>query len=336
MSNSKTTGFRSFMDKYGVRYGALLALVVAIIFPQLGLGNYYSRVGIIIMVYAVLGLGLNLVTGLAGQISMGHAAFFAVGAYIGAVLTKNYGWDFFAAAPVAAIGAGLCGLLLGLPTMRLSGAYLVMVTSGFAEVVKMVTINWKDVTNGALGIKNIPAPNFFGIELAIKNNGLYYLALAILVLSVLVVYAVKYSKMGRALRAISDDELAVVLMGIDTNKYKILAFVIGAMLAGLIGAFYTSMQGYIDPYTFSADMSTLILCVVLVGGRGSIGGMIVSAFILMAFPEVLRFMADYRFVVYGAILIFMMRFKPDGMFGGKSKKPYKLPKGIVLDKVGDK
>lgn len=336
MSTSKEMGLKAHMRAHGIWIWIILALLVAIVFPQLGLGNYYTRVAVIIMVYAVLGLGLNFVTGLAGMISMGHAAFFAVGAYIGAILTKNYGWNFFAAAPMAAIGAGLCGLLLGLPTMRLSGAYLVMVTSGFAEVVKMVTINWRSVTNGALGIKNVPSPVIFGYELSIGNGGMYYLALVILLLCVFVFYAVKYSKMGRALRAISDDELAAVMMGVDTNYYKILAFVIGAMMAGLIGAFYIGMQNYVDPYTFSADMSTVILCVVLVGGRGSIGGMIISAAILMIFPEVLRFMADYRFVVYGAILIFMMRFKPDGMFGGRSSKPYKLPKGVNLSNVRGK
>ena len=313
---------------------ALVAILLALVYPKLGFGSYFTRIGIFIIVYTVLGLGLNLITGLAGQISLGHAAFFATGAYIGAILTRNVGLNFYVALVLAGVGAGLCGLILGLPTMRLSGAYLVIVTSGFAEVVKVITLNWKGVTNGALGIKNIPAPTFFGTELSIQNGGLYYLALAILFLTIWCIWAIKNSNMGRILRAISDDPMAVVMMGINTTKYKILAFVIGAVFAGIIGAFYSGMQGYIDPYTFSADMSTLILCVVLVGGRGSIAGSIIAAILLVSFPEVLRFMADYRFVVYGAILIFMMRFKPDGMFGGKRKSPYKLPFKVQVKKEG--
>lgn len=314
---------------------ALALLGGAIAFPLLNTNLYYQRVLIIIGIYAILALSLNIITGFAGIISMGHAAFFSIGAYSSAILLRGTQMNFFLSALIGALVAAFAGLLLGLPTLRLQGAYLVMTTTGFAEVVRMVTINWESLTNGALGIKNIPPPRLFGRELTGTNGGMYYLMLLLLVLVILICSAIKYSKMGRALRAIKDDELAVTLMGISANRYKVQAFVIGAAIAGFIGAFYSSLQGYIDPYTFTTDMSTVILCIVLLGGMGSVWGMIIAAGLLMSFPEVLRFLSEYRFVVYGVLLIIMMRYRPEGLLGGPSKKPYKLPKGVIRKQGGD-
>jgi branched-chain amino acid transport system permease protein len=269
-----------------------------------------------------------------GSVSMGHAAFYAVGAYVSALLAKDFGMNFFVSALIGAALAGICGYLLGLPTLRLTGSYLAIATMGFSEVVKVVTLNWDDVTNGPLGLKLIPTPKLFGLELTTENGGLYYLLLVLLALVILLCIAIKNSKMGRALFAIKNDELAAKLMGVETNRYKVSAFVIAAVIAGYMGAFYASMTSFIDPNTFTIDTSTQILCIVLLGGLGSISGMILGSALLMSFPEFLRFADSYRFVIYGVLMILMMLFRPQGILGGLSRKPYKLPKGITVNKLG--
>ncbi len=311
-----------------------IAAALVLLFPFITSNLYIYRVVTMIGVYAMLALSLNLVTGYMGIISMGHAAFYAIGAYIASLLTIKLSMNFFLAAILGAAGAGVSGLLLGLPTLRLTGAYLVMATVGFGEVVKMVVLNWDKMTNGALGIKNIPKPKLFGMSLTIENGGMYYLMLISLAIVMLICSAIKYSKMGRALRAIKDDELAVSMMGVNVNWYKVLTFVISSIIAGYVGAFYASLMRYIDPNTFTADTSTLILCVVLLGGMGSIWGMVLGAMLLISFPEVMRFLMEFRFIVYGLVLIVMMRFKPEGLLGRLSKKPYKLPKGVVAGMQG--
>lgn len=306
------------------------AAVCVLAVPFLGLSQYVMRVVIMAGIYTMLALSLNLVTGLMGQISMGHAAFYAIGAYTAALCTLRLGMNFLAGTLFATLMAGAFGFLLGLPTMRLSGAYLVITTMGFAEVVKIVLLNWDSVTNGALGVQNIPRPVLFGFEFTVLNGGLYYLMLVYLAVVALVFLAVKRSKMGRALTAIRDDELAGTLMGVNTAGYKIAAFALSAALAGFAGALYAYMIRYIDPNTFSNDMSMMILSIVILGGRGSLVGMFMGSGLLVSFPEVLRFMENYRFIVYGLLLVLMMRFRPQGLLGGHSKRPYRLPKGVKL------
>lgn len=309
----------------------LAALAAALLMiPKMGFSQYVLRVITMMGVYTMLALSLNLVTGLMGQISMGHAAFYAIGAYTASLLTTRLGANFLLGTLCATAMAGLFGLLLGLPTMRLTGAYLVITTMGFAEVVKIVLLNWDSVTNGALGVQNIPRPIVFGWQLTTPNGGLFYLMLLYLTIVTLICLAVKHSKMGRSLVAIREDELAAKLMGVNTAGYKIAAFALAAALAGFAGAFYAYMIRYIDPNTFSNDMSMMILSIVILGGRGTLGGMFLGASLLVSFPEVLRFMEDYRFIVYGLLLVLMMRFRPQGLLGGLSKKPYRMPKGVVI------
>lgn len=336
MKSQEKRSMASLLGDKGIRALAGVLLLAALLFPMLSSNLYLQRVLIIIGVYAILALSLNIITGYAGIVSLGHAAFFSIGAYTAAILMRNGTVPFLVAAIAGAVIAAFAGLLLGLPTLRLNGAYLVMTTQGFAEVIRMITINWESVTNGALGIKGIPAPTFFGKELTSTNGGMYYLMLAILLAVIFICYAIKNSKMGRALRGIKDDELAVSMMGVNVNRYKVQAFVIGAAIAGFIGAFYSGLQGYIDPYTFTTDMSTVILCIVLLGGMGSIWGMLIAAGLLMSFPEALRFLSEYRFVVYGLLLIIMMRYRPEGLLGRPSRKPYKLPKGVTNRQGGDR
>ncbi|MFZ5987620.1 MAG: branched-chain amino acid ABC transporter permease [Bacillota bacterium] len=322
-----------FIDKNRKIVYPLLAVLILSL-PHIGTSQYILRIIIMIGVYSILSLSLGLVTGYAGQVSLGHAAFYAIGAYVSALLGAKLGLNFFITAPIAAVAAAVCGLLLGLPTLRLSGTYLAITTLGFCEVVRMVLLNWEAVTNGPLGVSRIPKPSFFGIDLTISNSGLYYLMLVFLVLTTCAIASIVRSKMGRALMAIREDELAATMMGIKTTVYKVAAFVLSAFFSGLAGAFYAHMIRFIDPNTFTFDTSIMILSIVILGGMGTIEGMFLGSAVLVSFPEVLRFLQEYRFVVYGAVLVIMMRFRPQGILGGQKKTDYRLPKGVVEDGAG--
>ena len=321
-----------FVLKYQ-RWFILGMIALLVIFPLLGFSSVTLRIAVMIMIYATLALGLNIPTGYTGQVSLGNSGFFSIGAYTSAVLVTTLGWSFFVTAPIAALFAGIAGLLLGLPSLRLSGSYLSIVTLGFAEIVKMVALNWQDVTQGPLGIKNIPRPSLFGIELSLQNYGAYYLILAIMLLVSLFCYLIINSKIGRAFLAIKEDELAATMMGIKTVRYKVLAFTLSALISGLAGAFYAHFMRYIDPNSFTFDTSILILSIVILGGMGTLRGMYLGAALLVSFPELLRFLEDYRFVVYGLILVVMMRFRPQGLLGWQSRNPYRMPKGVVVEKI---
>jgi branched-chain amino acid transport system permease protein len=189
-------------------------------------------------------------------------------------------------------------------------------------------MNWDSVTNGTLGVKNIPKPEIFGIKLTLANNGLYYMMLILVALITIFCIALINSKTGRAFLAIKTDEMAGIMMGINVTYYKVLAFVLSAFISAVAGAFYATLIGYVDPNSFTFDISTLILSIVILGGMGTIRGMYVAAAVLISFPEVSRKLMDYRFVVYGLILVFMMRFRPQGLLGWKSQMPYKLSKNV--------
>lgn len=307
-----------------------LLLVILCLVPTFQLGRYFNRVFALIGVYAILALSLNLITGYMGQTSMGHAGLFCVGAYVSALMSVHFGTHFLVSAVIGALAAGVVGFLLGLCTMRLSGSYFAITTMGFAEVVRMIALNWVSVTNGPLGIKNIPKPVFFGITLTNTNNGFYWMTLLLVILSVLFCQALTNSRHGRSMVAVKEDELAAKLMGINTNRIKVETIAIASAVAGFAGAYYAHMTQYIDPSVFVSDVSITIMSIVIFGGMGSIPGMVLGSTILIAFPEVLRFLAAYRFIIYGLILVVMMRFRPQGLLGGLSKKPYKLPKGIHL------
>lgn len=327
--NTDKKGFIYHMESFIEKNKIPVSIAVAVVLlglPLLGLSQYLMRIFIMIGIYSMLGLGLNMLTGYTGQVSLGHAGFYAIGAYTAALLGLKLGVNFVVAAIAGGMLAAFCGLLLGLPTLRLTGTYLSIVTLGFGEIVKMVLMNWDKVTNGTLGLKNIPRPEIFGIELTLANNGLYYLMLALVALVSLACVLIIRSKIGRAFLSIKEDEMAASMMGIYTTRYKVLAFVVSAFITGLAGAFYASMVGFIDPNSFTFDVSTLIISIVILGGMGTMRGMYLGAAVLIAFPEMSRFMMDYRFVVYGLILVLMMRFRPQGLLGWKSQMPYKLPK----------
>lgn len=328
--------FNEILDKISknkkLKFPLILIMTLLVIsLPKIGFSSFVIRVFTMIALYSILGLSLNLITGYTGQVSIGHAGFCAIGGYTSALLNVNFGMNFILSAILAMIVTGLCGLLLGGPTLRLSGTYLTIATLGFGEIVRMVALNWESLTGGPLGVSNITRPVIFGIELTTHNGGLYYLIITLLVLVSICVYVIIRSKMGRAFMAIRDDELAATLMGINITRYKIASFVMSAMIAGLGGSFYVHMVRFIDPNTFNFDISILIISIVILGGMGTMRGIYLGAILLISFPEFLRFASEYRFIIYGLILVLMMRFKPEGILGGQSRRKYKMPNGIEGD-----
>jgi branched-chain amino acid transport system permease protein len=307
---------------------AVICIVVLMGIPYMGFNQYIMNIIIKIGIYTMLGLGLNILTGYVGLVSLGHAGFVAIGAYTASILAIKAGIGFWPATLLAGLLASIFGIILGLPTLRLKGIYLSIVTLGFGEIVRTVVMNWDSVTNGTLGVKNIPKPTFFGSSLTLANNGLYYLMLVLLTLITVFCIVIINSRTGRAFVAIKTDEMAGIMMGINVTYYKVLAFVISAFISAIAGSFYATLIGYIDPNSFTFDVSTLILSIVILGGMGTIKGMFLASIVLISFPEVSRALMDYRFVVYGVILVLMMRFRPQGLLGWKSQVPYKLSENI--------
>lgn len=323
----------TYIDKYSKALLVISALIL-IIFPMTVDNQYLLTIIIKIGCYAIFALGLNILTGYTGLVSLGHAGFVAIGAYTTSLLSVKAEMNFFISLIIGMIFAGIVGVLLGLPTLRVSGTYLSIITLGFGEIVKMIAMNWNAVTNGTLGVKNIPKPSLFGYKLTVTNYGLYYMMLFFVMLVTLFCIRIVKSKIGRAFMSIKTDELAATMMGINVTKYKILAFVMSASICAVGGGIYASLIGYIDPNTFNFDVSTMILSIVILGGMGTIRGMFVGSIILIAFPEISRFLMQYRFVLYGVILVVMMRFRPQGIMGWNSLLPYKISKNVekIIDK----
>jgi len=318
------TPVERFLTKY--RYPAWILLGVALLaLPHMGFTTFVMRIFVMIGIFSMLGLGLNLLTGYTGLVSLGHAGFFAIGAYTSALLVLNTDLPFLVTLVAAALTSAVAGFLLGLPTLRLSGNYLTIVTLGFGEIVRMVIMNWRSVTNGVLGVRS-PRPEMFGMEFTFANHGFYYMMLALLLITSLACVAIIRSRTGRAFLAIKEDEIAATMMGIRITRFKILAFTLSAIITGVAGGFYASLMPHIDHDLFTFDVSVLIVSIVIVGGMGTMRGMFLGAIILISFPEVSRFLMEYRFVVYGLLLIIMMRFRPQGILGWKSHMPYKIPK----------
>ena len=324
-----------FLSEKRFWFLSALALLL-LLMPAFGFSRYVMRICIVIGIYSMLTLGLNLVAGYTGQLSMGNAGFYAIGAYTATLLMLRLGFNFWISLPIAAVFAGVSGFLLGLPTLRLKGSYLTIVTLGFGEIVRMILMNWDPVTNGTLGLRSIPLPSFFGIRLSLANNGLYYLVLALVFLVSLFCVLIVNSKTGRAFIAIREDEIAAQMMGIRVIRYKVLAFVLSAAISGMAGAFYAPMVGYIDPNSFTFDVSSLIISMAILGGLGTMRGMYFGAAVLIIFPEVSRFLMDYRFVIYGLILVLMMRFRPQGLLGWQSRLPYRFSKDVRNDLLAEK
>jgi len=292
-------------------------LVLLVVFPFTA-NRYTLDIATQTGVYIILALGLNIVVGQTGLLVLGYIAFYAVGAYTYALLSTALGVSFWASLPVAAILAGIFGLTLGFPTLRLRGDYLAIVTLGFGEIVRIVLNNWDSVTGGPNGVSGVPRPSIGGFRFQSLTH-YYFLVLGMLVLTVFLVRRLNDSRIGRAWIAIREDETAAEAMGINTTGLKLLAFALGAMLAGLAGVFYVSKMGFVSPESFNFLESITILCMVVLGGMGSIPGVILGAVALYLLPEALREFQQYRMLIFGAAMVVMMVFRPQGFIGTRRR-----------------
>ncbi len=264
---------------------------------------YILMIGLFIGINLIMALGLNLITGVTGQLTLGHAAFMSIGAYASAIATVNYHIPFLLGVFIGGLVAGLVGIIIGFPTLRLTGDYLAIATLGFAEIVRVQFTNMK-ITNGAIG--------FLGIEGATT----FPIVMTIAVLIICLMVWLENSRNGRAMLAIREDEVASSAVGINTTLYKIQAFAIGSFCAGVGGALFAHTTTFIQPTDFGFMKSVDILSIVVLGGLGSIPGTIIGAIVLTAAPEVLRPLSNYRMMVYGLLLVVIMIFRPHGLLGG--------------------
>lgn len=292
-------------DQYGIRFET-----DSFVFPS----KYFIRIGTVCLMYVMITLSLNLMVGYMGQMSFGHAAFMGIGAYTAAILTTTYDVPFFVAFILAGVVAGLFGLLLGLPVLKLKGYYFTIITMVFCEIVRVVELNWMSLTRGPLGIMAIPKPSFLGFEITTPRQ-FYFMILVLVALSTLVVSNLMKSRVGYAILAIRDDELAAEAMGIHVFRYKMIVFILSSLLVGLAGAFYATYTSYIDPSSFAAAQSNDMLVMVIFGGLGNTVGSFIGAISLSILPEALRDLAQYRQLIYGVLLVLLMMVKPQGLLG---------------------
>ncbi len=278
--------------------------------------NYIIDVAVLAGIYIILALGLNVVVGYTGLLNLGFVAYYAIGAYSFALLNTRLGLGFWSAMPVAVVITTLAGFLFAVPALRLKGDYLALVTLGFGEIVRITLNNWDSFTNGPNGIGSISAPTFVGISL-VTLSAYYYLVLFFVLVAIVVIGRVQRSRIGRAWIALREDEIAASAMGVPSTMYKLYAVSFGAFWAGIAGCLFAAKMRFISPESFTFMESVLILCMVILGGLGSIGGVIVGAVILVILPEILREVQMYRMLALGAGIVLLMIFRPQGLFGGR-------------------
>ena len=283
--------------------------------------EYLLHILVIAGIYIILTLSLNLIVGYTGLPALGHAAFFAVGAYISALLALNFGISPWMGLIVGASFAALTGVVIGASSLRLKGDYFALVTIAFAFIVYYTAKNWVSVTRGPMGLPGIPGFSIFGLSLD-STFSYFILVFVFVLITIFIVRRIVDSPFGRVLKSIREDEIAAEALGKDTTKHKLLAFVIGAFFAGIAGSLYAHYITFIDPSSFTIMESILILLMVIFGGMGSIKGSILGAIILVVFPELLRFLgmpsaiaAPTRQMIYGLVLIILMIKRPQGLLG---------------------
>lgn len=297
-----------------IAYTVLLIAMLAV--PVMARG-YVVDVLLLACIYVILAEGLNVVVGFTGLLSLGFVAFYAIGAYAYALLSTKAGLGFWVAMPMSAAFAAITGGILALPALRLRGDYLALVTLGFGEIVRLVLNNWDSVTNGPNGISNIPRPEIAGFALN-RLEHFYYVALALAVLSIIVIRNVRYSKVGRAWVAIRENEIAASASGIDILRYKFYANMFGAFFAGVAGTLFAAKMQFVSPESFTFFESVIVLCMVILGGLGSIAGVLMGAMLLVVLPEMLRDVQAYRMLALGAGLVALMIFRPQGIMGRRN------------------
>ncbi|HBH13502.1 MAG: hypothetical protein XD91_0697 [Clostridiales bacterium 38_11] len=295
---------------------------------------YLIVVSVNIGIFILLALSLNIITGYAGQAALGHAAFFGIGAYTSAIMTSNYGFSFWISLPVAFMVSGIVGIGLGLISIRMKDDFLAITTIGVNFVI-VALFQYSSFFGASLGM-TVKKPMFFGMRM--NTSGYLILITIIIIITCYFIHKMNKSWFGLALSSIRNDEMVASSLGIDVNKYKILAFSLGTAIAGIAGAVYAHHMTFIYSSDFAFTVSIGILSMVVIGGIGTIRGPILGAILLGAAPELFRFFADYRMIVYGGLLVLMMRFQPQGIFGNDSfitRNFIQAYKNIFKKKVGD-
>ncbi len=293
---------------------AAAAIAIAVVCFLIARGNNY-QVFIIVTVglTAIVGIGLNVLLGLSGQISLGHVAFYAIGAYTVGILTTNYDWSFWPALIASGIVTGLAGMLLAIPALKVRGPYLAMVTIAFGFVVEQGAAEWQGLTGGWNGLSGIPGPSVFGTE--IGERGVAYLTLALVVVAAAAFAWLSRSVWGHAMRAVRDSESASISIGLDPTLVRTAAFGISAVAAGLAGGVYASISNFISPESFPFFQSILFLLVVMLGGADRVLGPIVGALVVVLLPELLATLGQYRLLFVGLLMLAVLRLAPTGLVG---------------------
>ena len=313
-----------------------IGLIFALILPTMPFASrYVMDVAILVITYIMLGWGLNIVVGLAGLLDLGYVAFYAIGAYSYALLANYFDWSFWICLPMAGVFAGISGILLGFPVLRLRGDYLAIVTLGFGEIIRIILLNWYEFTGGPDGISGIPRPSFFGLEFKRSSEGtfsgffgldyssmhriifLYYLILALALLTNFVTLRLRKLPVGRAWEALREDEIACRSLGINPTNTKLTAFAIGATFGGLAGSFFATRQGFISPESFTFIESAVILAIVVLGGMGSQIGVVLASVVLIGGTELFRELEEYRMLAFGALMVGIMVWKPRGLLANR-------------------
>jgi branched-chain amino acid transport system permease protein len=295
--------------------------VAAAVFP-FAFSAYQVNIMTTALIYVVLGLGLNIVVGLAGLLDLGYVAFYAVGAYTYALLNRHFGLGFWACLPLGMSFAALFGVLLGFPVLRLRGDYLAIVTLGFGEIIRLILENWNQFSQGPSGIANIPRPSLPGFDLTLQQATfyLYYLMIGFVLFTIFVVNRLQNSRLGRSWLALREDEIACQAMGVDKTRTKLAAFALGATWAGMVGVIFAAKTTFINPASFTFMESAMILAIVVLGGMGSILGVIVAALVLILTPEYLRAFSEYRMLLFGTAMVLMMVFRPQGLIANVRRR----------------
>jgi branched-chain amino acid transport system permease protein len=305
-----------------VFYGILLLVVFLM---PLSLGSYWNYNMGTVGIYVLLGLGLNIVVGMAGLLDLGYVAFFAIGAYTVSLLTAplphKLMWDFWLVLPIAVAMAALSGILLGVPVLRMRGDYLAIVTLGFGEIIRILIKSdaMTPLTGGPRGVRAVGQPTLFGRPFNDERSFMYLIIIAIL-FAIYITWRLQNSHVGRAWIAMREDETVAKAAGINTLKFKLLAFAIGAAFAGLGGVLFASRNQFTGPEDHTLMVSINVLCLVIVGGMGSIPGVILGAFTLKGLPELMRQLEDYRMLAFGALLVVMMILRPEGLWPSRQRR----------------
>lgn len=299
-------------DNKKIRYSVLAIATVILLGLPMITSMYFMEVMTTVWFHVIVCLGLNIIVGFAGLLSLGYAAFFAVGAYTTGIMILRFGISFWLTLPVSVFMAIIAGLAIGGPTLKLRSDYLAIVTLGFGEIIRLAARNL-EITGRATGLVGIDRPTLFGMALY-KINHFYYAFLIVAILAVFVSYRLQDSRLGRAWKCIREDEDAAEAMGINVVAVRLYAFVIGSVFGAIAGSFMAVKMTAISPESFLFTQSVMILLAVVLGGMGKIPGVMLGAFAVVVFPEVFRGIGQYRMLIFGALLLVLMIYRPQGLW----------------------